>query len=117
MASPTVMGLEVPRPGSLVFQTMFSFSDHLVGGPLSGLTALPSGPRNWAQSPAATGRPARRSRVSEPMRKRCMEGSGGLDRTARQTSQSFPDQRLLGPRISTLESHNTPNVGSAATIF
>src|SRR5438105_3989646 len=52
MCSPTVIGLEVPSPGSLTFQTRFSFSDHFVGRPVSWLHAQPPGPRNCIQSAA-----------------------------------------------------------------
>ena len=41
MRSPTVTGLDVPGPGSRVFQTMFSLSDHCTGSLSSLLVPSP----------------------------------------------------------------------------
>src|SRR5579872_7057966 len=62
MRSPTVMGLDVPGPGSLVFQTMFFVDDHSTGRPVSSLMPCPSGPRKRDQSaPVAEQIPKTRS--------------------------------------------------------
>jgi hypothetical protein len=50
MRFPTTTGLDAPRPGSSVFQTMFSESLQVVGGSESGAVALPEGRRNCGQS-------------------------------------------------------------------
>jgi hypothetical protein len=44
-----MIGVEVPRPGSLTFQRMFFPSLHVVGGSANGAAPLPSGPRHCGQ--------------------------------------------------------------------
>src|SRR5688572_8702910 len=48
-------GDDQPRPGSVVFQTMFSFSLQVVGMPIAVASACPCppGPRNWGHSGSA----------------------------------------------------------------
>ena len=47
-----MIGLDVPAPGSSVFQSMFFVDDHSIGRFLSVPVASPLGPRNCSQSVA-----------------------------------------------------------------
>lgn len=62
--SPTMTGVEWPRPGRGIFQRRFSVSDQVVGGSAaSGAAPFWDGPRQWGQSVAvAVVRRARKRR-------------------------------------------------------
>ena len=47
------MGLDVPGPGSAVFQTTFFLADQVIGSDFSAETPCPPGPRNCIQDSAA----------------------------------------------------------------
>src|SRR5688572_4863917 len=59
MRSPTRIGLDVPGPGSLIFQARFCFGPQTVGTFLAELSPMRVGPRNCGQmslgSPAGSG--------------------------------------------------------------
>jgi hypothetical protein len=52
--SPSVIGLEAPKPGSGVFHTTFSLALQVTGVSLSLATPVASGPRNRVQSAPAS---------------------------------------------------------------
>src|SRR5262245_39234111 len=56
MRSPIMTGLDMPPPGSFIFQTRFDSWLQVSGTPLSALMPMPPGPRNCGQS--ADARPA-----------------------------------------------------------
>src|SRR5437016_1126692 len=65
MRLAVVTGLEVPGPGSGVFQTMFFSEDHWAGKPVSELVPSPFGPRNSLQSaPRAEQTPKTKSKTT-----------------------------------------------------
>ena len=71
MRGPTAIALDVPAPGSSVFQTMLEVPDHVTGVPLSALVAVPPGPRNCGQS-AAVARVERMAKASALGRYACI---------------------------------------------
>ena len=52
MRSLSMIGLDVPKPGKVVFQAMFLVASQLLGKFSAVPTAELPGPRNWVQSAA-----------------------------------------------------------------